>query len=126
MVPIASPIICKEEKESVLEVLNSGMIAQGPKLEEFEKKFADYCSAKYGIAANSGTAALHLALMAMGIKKGDEVAVMTLKDELVGVGTTLMGSTGMLEAKKGIAVKMDRITMPLGIYPRIWKKEEKT
>ncbi|MDI6730905.1 MAG: DegT/DnrJ/EryC1/StrS family aminotransferase, partial [Candidatus Altarchaeum sp.] len=50
-----------------------GVIAQGLKVEEFEKNFADYCNTKYAVAVNSGTAALYLALMAMRIKDGDEV-----------------------------------------------------
>ncbi|PKP54556.1 MAG: aminotransferase DegT, partial [Candidatus Altiarchaeales archaeon HGW-Altiarchaeales-3] len=73
MIPIAKPLIGKEEQKAVLEVLKSGVIAQGKKVEEFEQKFADYCSAKYAAAVNSGTAALHVALIAMGIKEGDEV-----------------------------------------------------
>ncbi|MCD6547425.1 MAG: RNA-guided pseudouridylation complex pseudouridine synthase subunit Cbf5 [Nanoarchaeota archaeon] len=56
-----------------------------------------------------------------GIKKGDEVAVMTLKNELIGIGIAQMGSNGMLEAQKGIAVKMDRVTMKPGVYPRVKK-----
>ncbi|CEG11019.1 conserved hypothetical protein [groundwater metagenome] len=73
MIPIANPIIEKEEEQAVLEVLRSGIIAQGPKVEEFEKNFAFYCNTEYAVAVNSGTAALHLSLMAMGIKGGDEV-----------------------------------------------------
>ena len=72
-VPIAKPIIGDEEIENVVEVLKSGMIAQGPKVEEFEQKFAEWVGAKYGIAVNSGTAALHVALLSCGIGEGDEV-----------------------------------------------------
>ena len=72
-VPIAKPIIGDEEIENVVEVLKSGMIAQGPKVEEFEKKFAKWVGAKYGIAVNSGTAALHTALLSCGIGPEDEV-----------------------------------------------------
>ena len=72
-VPIAKPIIGDKEIENVVEVLKSGMIAQGPKVEEFEQKFADWVGAKYGIAVNSGTAALHTALLACDIGEGDEV-----------------------------------------------------
>lgn len=72
-VPIAKPIIDKEEIDNVVEVLKSGMIAQGPKVEEFEQEFAKWVGAEYGIAVNSGTAALHTALLACGICKGDEV-----------------------------------------------------
>jgi dTDP-4-amino-4,6-dideoxygalactose transaminase len=72
-VPIAKPIIGEEEIENVVEVLKSGMIAQGPKVEEFEQKFAEWVGAEYGIAVNSGTAALHVALLSCGIGEGDEV-----------------------------------------------------
>ena len=72
-VPIAKPIIGDEEIENVVEVLKSGMIAQGPKVAEFEEKFAEWVGAKYGIAVNSGTAALHVALLSCGIGEGDEV-----------------------------------------------------
>ena len=72
-VSIASPIIEDEEINAVIEVMKSGMIAQGPKVIEFEDKFAEYVGAKYGIATNSGTSALHVALLAAGIGEGDEV-----------------------------------------------------
>ena len=72
-VPIAKPIIGDEEIENVVEVLKSGMIAQGPKVEEFEEEFAEWVGADYGIAVNSGTAALHVALLSCGIGEGDEV-----------------------------------------------------
>ena len=72
-VPIAKPIIGDEEIENVVEVLKSGIIAQGPKVAEFEQKFAEWVGADYGVAVNSGTAALHVALLSCGIGKGDEV-----------------------------------------------------
>ncbi|MCC7554265.1 MAG: DegT/DnrJ/EryC1/StrS family aminotransferase [Methanobacteriaceae archaeon] len=72
-ISIANPIIGDEEVEEVLKVLRSGMIAQGPKVEEFEKKFADWIGTKYAIATNSGTSALHVALLACKIGEGDEV-----------------------------------------------------
>ena len=73
MIPIAKPQIGKEEKQAVLEVLESGMLAQGPKVAEFEEKFARYVGAKYAISTSSGTTALHLALLANEIGPGDEV-----------------------------------------------------
>ncbi len=72
-VPIAKPIIGQEEIDNVVEVLKSGMIAQGPKVSEFEEKFSLWTDAKYGVATNSGTSALHVALLSCGIGKEDEV-----------------------------------------------------
>ena len=73
MIPIAKPLLGKEEIDAVKEVMNTGMIAQGPKVEEFELAFSEYTGCDYTAAVNSGTAALHIALLAHGIGKEDEV-----------------------------------------------------
>ncbi len=73
MIPIAKPVIGEEEKQAVLKVLDSGMIAQGNKVREFEEEFAKYIGVKHAVATSSGTTALHTALLSHGIKKGDEV-----------------------------------------------------
>lgn len=73
MIGIAAPIIEREEIEAVNKVLESGMLAQGPKVTELEMLFAKYCGTKYAVAVNSGTAAIHSALFAIGIEEGDEV-----------------------------------------------------
>jgi perosamine synthetase len=73
MISIARPIIDREEIEAVIAVLKSGNIAQGKKVEEFEQAFAGYIGTTYAIAVNSGTAAIHTALLSYGIGEGDEV-----------------------------------------------------
>ncbi|NOQ55357.1 MAG: aminotransferase class I/II-fold pyridoxal phosphate-dependent enzyme [Nanohaloarchaea archaeon] len=73
MIPIAKPTIGPEEKNAVLDVLDSGMIAQGSKTKELEDAFANYIGTEHAIAVTSGTSALHCALLASGIKEGDEV-----------------------------------------------------
>lgn len=73
MIPIARPLLSEREKELVLEVLDSGIIASGEKVKEFEGKFAQYVGSRYGTAVSSGTTALHLALLACGIGPGDKV-----------------------------------------------------
>ena len=73
MIPIAKPLIGQEEIDGVVDVMRSGMVAEGPKTKEFEDAFKEYVGAKHAIALNSGTAALHVALLARGIDKGDEV-----------------------------------------------------
>ncbi len=75
MIPIARPCIGDEEIEEVKKVLRSGMLAQGKKVEEFERSFAEYVGTKYAVAVSNGTAALHVALISMGIGPGDEVIV---------------------------------------------------
>ena len=73
MIPISKPIIGEAEKQAVLEVLESGMLVQGPRVAQLEEKFASICGTKYAIGVSSGTAALHIALLAHGIGPGDEV-----------------------------------------------------
>jgi dTDP-4-amino-4,6-dideoxygalactose transaminase len=73
MISMAKLQIDEASIKAILEVINSGQIAQGPKVEEFEKEFASYIGTRYAVAVNSGTAALHIALMAAGIGPGDEV-----------------------------------------------------
>lgn len=73
MINLSKIIITEAEKTAVLEVLDSGMLAQGPKVREFEKNFAKSTGSKYVLAVSNGTAALHIALFAAGIGPGDEV-----------------------------------------------------
>ena len=73
MIPIAKPLIGEEEKQAVLSVLASGMLAQGPKVKEFEQAFAQFIGVKHAIATSNGTTALHAALLAHNIGPGDEV-----------------------------------------------------
>lgn len=73
MIPISKPYITEAEKTAVLEVLDSGMLAQGPRVAELEARFVDICGTKCAVATSSGTTALHLALLAHGIGPGDEV-----------------------------------------------------
>ncbi len=72
-IPIAAPQIGAEEKQAVMAVLDSGQLAQGPIVESFEREFAAWCGVKHAVAVNSGTAALHLLMLAHGVKEGDEV-----------------------------------------------------
>lgn len=71
--PYALPLIEEDDIAEVVDTLKSGWLAKGPKTMEFEKQFAEYVGAKYAVALNSCTAALHLSLVAAGIGEGDEV-----------------------------------------------------
>ena len=73
MIPIARPVLGQEEIEAVVAVVRSGRIVQGQLVEQFEQGFAELIGAKHAIAVSSGTAALHVALLAHGIGPGDEV-----------------------------------------------------
>ena len=76
MIPIAEPSLGEEELNNVIEAVKSGWISsKGTFIEEFERNFSKYCNRKYGVATSNGTVALHLALKALRIEKGDEVIV---------------------------------------------------
>ncbi len=73
MIPCGKQHIDEDDIRAVIEVLRSDWLTQGPYIEKFERSLAEYCGAKYAVAVSSGTAALHLACLAAGIKDGDEV-----------------------------------------------------
>jgi UDP-4-amino-4,6-dideoxy-N-acetyl-beta-L-altrosamine transaminase len=73
LLPYGHQWIDEEDIKAVIDVLRSDWITQGPKVAEFEKEFARYVGARYSVAVNSGTAALHAACFAARIEKGDEV-----------------------------------------------------
>src|SRR3990167_7979757 len=72
-IQISEPNIGNQELKAAAKVLKSGNLAQGKLVEKFEKAFAAFIGTKYAIATSNGTTALHLALLALGIKKRDEV-----------------------------------------------------
>ena len=69
---IAKPVIGEAEKQAVMEVLDSGQLAQGGRVKAFEEQFAAYHHAKHAVAVNNGTTALIASLMAHEIGPGDE------------------------------------------------------
>jgi perosamine synthetase len=77
VIPINLPKIGEEEVQAVIKVLRSGVLTSGlgagPAVTAFEKNFADFAGAKHAVAVNTGTAALHSAVLAVGVKPGDEV-----------------------------------------------------
>ncbi len=73
LIPIAKPIIDQEEVAEVIKVLESGELSSGRWVERFEEDFAKLIGTKFAVAVSNGTTALHLALLALDIKQGDEV-----------------------------------------------------
>lgn len=72
-IPISKPNITEAEKAAVMEVMESGFLAQGPRTALFEQRFAALCGVKHAIAVSNGTCALQIALLANGVGPGDEV-----------------------------------------------------
>lgn len=75
-IPVCEPFLGEKELQNVIEAVKSGWISsKGKFVNEFEEKFSAYCNANYGIFTSNGTTALHLAMLATGIGKGDEVII---------------------------------------------------
>jgi perosamine synthetase len=93
MIPAAKPLIGDEERAAVDRVMRSGMLAQGPEVAAFEQEFSELVSGAHCVAVNSGTSALHLALIATGIGPGDEVLVPSFTFAASGNSVALAGAT---------------------------------
>jgi dTDP-4-amino-4,6-dideoxygalactose transaminase len=72
-IPYGRQSISEADLKAVTETLSSDFLTQGPKIAEFEKAFASYIGVKYAVALSNGTAALHLAAMALGVKENSNV-----------------------------------------------------
>lgn len=112
-IAFGKPEITQDDIKEVVRVLKSGWIGLGPKTEEFEKKFAEYQDIKYAVATNSCTAALHLALDAIGVKPGDEIITTPFTFAATANAITHMGA-------KPVFVDIDRGT--LNINPDLIEK----
>lgn len=73
MIPVAKPYLNEVEAQAAYDVVMSGWVTQGPKVQEFEEKFAQYVGSKYAVAVSNCTVALHLAMIVAGVQQGDEV-----------------------------------------------------
>jgi dTDP-4-amino-4,6-dideoxygalactose transaminase len=93
MIPAAKPLIGQDEREAILRVLDSGMLAQGPEVENFEKEFSYFVNQRKCVAVNSGTSGLHMALIAAGIGAGDEVIVPSFTFAATANSVVLAGAT---------------------------------
>ncbi len=73
MIPIAKPYLTQEEAQAAYDTILTGWITQGPRVVEFEEKFAQYTGANHAVAVSNCTTALHLSMIVAGVKEGDEV-----------------------------------------------------
>src|SRR6266705_3770043 len=93
MIVVARPLLGYEEEAAVLRVLASGRLAQGEYVADFERRFARLCDVREAVAVSSGTAALHLALLAHNIGPGDEVITTAFSFAATANAILLVGAT---------------------------------
>ena len=95
-VPFIIPEITKNDKNAVLNALNSRLLTDGPKLHKFESIFAKFTGARFAVGVSNGTAALHLSLKALGIGKGTEVIIPDITFVATASSVLLTGATPVL------------------------------
>ncbi|MBI1833790.1 MAG: DegT/DnrJ/EryC1/StrS family aminotransferase [Candidatus Andersenbacteria bacterium] len=93
LIPVFRPSFDDKEIAAVTDVLKSGWIGLGPQTAAFERAFADYIGVPHVVSLNSGTAALHLACIALGLKPGDEVIVPAMTFAATAVAPLYVGAT---------------------------------
>ena len=116
--PFALPDISEAEITSVVESLRSGWITTGPKTKEFERRFAEATGAPHAVMLNSCTAALHLALEALGIQPGDEVIVPTITFAATAEVVRYLNATPVLVDVRASDHNMDPKAFERAITPR--------
>jgi dTDP-4-amino-4,6-dideoxygalactose transaminase len=118
-IPAAKPIIGEEEREAVDRVLRSGMVAQGSEVAAFEQEFGThFADGRETVAVNSGTAGLHLGLLAAGIGAGDEVIVPSFTFAATGNSVALTGATPVFADIEPEHFSLDPASVEAAITPR--------
>ena len=110
--------IRSEIDAAVLQVLGSGRFVLGPEVEAFEREFADYCGAQNAVAVNSGTSALHLALLAAGVGRGDEVITVPFTFVATVSAIVYTGATPVFVDVDPEYLTMDPARLEAAITPR--------
>mgnify|MGYP003327874635 FL=1 len=118
MIPAAKPLVGDEERAAVDRVLRSGMMAQGPEVAAFEEEFSKYVGGRKCVAVNSGTSGLHMALVAAGIKAGDEVIVPSFTFAATANSVALTGATPVFVDIDPKTFNIDPAAIEAAITPR--------
>jgi perosamine synthetase len=117
-IPVARPFVGEEEEQVVLQVLRSGWLSQGPRVAEFEKRFAEFVGAKQAIAVSSCTTALHLALVGAGIGPEDEVLCPSLSFIATANAIRYVGATPIFVDIDPLTFNIDPNRLEAAITPR--------
>ena len=126
MIPVFAPWLSENARRYVLDCLDTGWISSlGEYVSRFEREFARFCEAEHAVAASNGTTALHLALVTVGVKPGDEVLVPDLTFVATANCVTYTGATPVLVDADPRTWTMDPDDAQRKITPRtraIWRR----
>ncbi|MEE1938132.1 DegT/DnrJ/EryC1/StrS family aminotransferase [Streptomyces sp. TRM 70361] len=117
-IPAARPIIGEAEIEAAVRVLRSGRVVQGPEVAAFEEEFSELVGGRHCVAVNSGTSALHLALLALGIGPGDEVVVPSFSFAATANAVRLVGAEPVFADIEPDSFCVDPAAVEAAITPR--------
>ena len=118
MIPIARPQLGEEERDGVWEAMASGLLAQGPRVHEFEERFAAFVGAQHAVATSSGTTALHLALLGYEVGPGDEVITVPFTFIASATSIRYAGARPRLVDVRELDFAMDPDLVEAAITPR--------
>jgi perosamine synthetase len=118
IIPVARPYLGREEEAAVAEVLRSGWLTQGPRVAEFEERFAEYVGAPHAVAVSSCTTALHLALAALGVGPGDDVICPSLSFIATANAIVHAGGTPVFVDIERKTYNLDPLRLEAAITPR--------
>ncbi len=116
-IPVAKPYLGKDEAQSAYDTILTNWVTQGPRVQEFEEKFAAYVQSKYAVAVSNCTTALHLAMIVTGIKEGDEVICPSMSYIATANSIRYVGAKPIF-AEVGIDYNLDLIDTENKITPK--------
>lgn len=117
-IPAARPVIGEEEIEAAVRVLRSGRVVQGPEVEAFEEAFSELVDGRHCVAVNSGTSALHMLLLALGIGPGDEVIVPSFSFAASANAVRLVGADVVFADIEPDSYSLDPAAVEAAVTPR--------
>ena len=118
LIRLGRPDVGAEELAAVAAVLESGQLTMGPLVDELERLVADACEVPHAVAVSSGTAALHLAVLALGIGPGDEVIVPAYTFPATANAVALAGARPVLVDVDPATMNLDLAQLPAALTPR--------
>ncbi|RJX34061.1 MAG: DegT/DnrJ/EryC1/StrS family aminotransferase [Desulfarculus sp.] len=118
-IPVARPQLSPRERELVLDCVDSAWISSlGRHILEFERSFAQFCGARYGVATSNGTTALHLVLAALGVGPGDEVLVPALTFVATAAAVAYTGARPVFLDSESATYNLDPALIERAVTPR--------